>query len=53
MWSSPDNWQNFDGLAINARFDPPKTINGTEADGALLTFYVTYRTAENDPYTQR
>lgn len=48
-------WHLWGNLAIDSQFGDPETItdDGSGIDGINLILLVTYRTAENDPYTVR
>lgn len=49
-----NNWHNFNGNAINARFGPCQSLDRDGGpDGLNIPLVVTYRTDENDPYTAR
>jgi hypothetical protein len=48
------SWHTFDGNAINAQFDAVQTVTADGGyDGIMIPLNVTYRIAENDPYTAR
>lgn len=48
------DWHTFGYKAINARFETPENIDSDGSfDGVNVPLVVTYRVAENNPYTQR
>jgi hypothetical protein len=47
------SWHNWDGLAINTTIESWENTNSEEAAAFKLEFTVTFRTAENDPFTAR
>lgn len=50
---TPANWENFDGLAIDAHWSSPArfTTDDGSYDGILLQLDITYRVAPGDPAT--
>ncbi len=51
--SDNEDWAQFGGLALEALILPPQKHNSTDWWGFDIPFQVTYRHAENDPFTLR
>lgn len=46
-------WHNWDGIAINSRFESPETGVSAEFNTITIPLVVTYRTSETNLYTAR
>jgi hypothetical protein len=51
--TSPANWYNWDGLAIDSQVTSLENFVGDQITGVRVNFVVMFRTSENDPYTVR
>jgi hypothetical protein len=47
------DWHTWNGLAIDTDFGTVENFVGDQITGVRVKFTVTFRTSENDPYTQR
>lgn len=48
---SPNNWHNWEGLAIDTMIEASAPHTEDDGTSIKLTVVVSYRTPENDPYT--